>query len=78
MITNAGGINTSSCAAALAEAAKKSGVELKIAQVHGDNLMGMYPDLLQDGSITDMSSGKPLPKTIHSMTAYFGAAPIMK
>lgn len=35
-------------------------------------------ELLKSGEIVEMDSGKPLPQTVHSMTAYFGAGPIVK
>ena len=39
VVSNAGGINPQSCAAALAGVAKKSGVDLKIAVVTGDDIL---------------------------------------
>ena len=78
LIANAGGINTPSCVMALKEACKKAGVELKIAHVEGDNMIDRKEQLFQDERVKEMSSGKKLPKTVHSMTAYFGAGPIVR
>lgn len=39
VISNAGGVNPKACAAALQQVAAKSGVNLKIAVVTGDDLM---------------------------------------
>ena len=78
LIANAGGINTPACVAALKEACKKAGVDLKIAQVEGDNMIERKEDLFKDERVKEMSTGKSLPKTVHSMTAYFGAGPIVK
>ena len=39
VVSNAGGINPQSCATALAAVAKKSGVDLKIATVTGDDII---------------------------------------
>lgn len=39
VISNAGGVNPQSCAAALAQAANNAGVQLNIAVVTGDDLM---------------------------------------
>jgi len=39
VVSNAGGINPLSCATAIQEAAKKAGVELKVAVVTGDDIM---------------------------------------
>lgn len=78
IIANAGGINTSACVAALTAACKKAGVEgMKIAQVTGDNLMGGGCDVSND-VIAGCNGGVGLPKGVHSMTAYFGAGPIVK
>ena len=79
VIANAGGINTLACVAALKEACKKTGVDLKIAAVTGDDMMPLRKELLNKENpfqVKEMSSGKSLPKTVHSMTAYFGAGPI--
>lgn len=78
LIANAGGINTPACVAALKEACKKAGVDLKIAQVEGDNMIDRKEQLFKDERVKEMSTGKSLPKTVHSMTAYFGAGPIVK
>lgn len=39
VVSNAGGINPSSCVAALHAAAKQAGVDLSIAMVTGDDLL---------------------------------------
>ena len=78
VIANAGGINTLACVEALKQASKKAGVDLKIASVTGDDMMPMRKQLMSGDpiSVQEMSTGQVLPKTIHSMTAYFGAGPI--
>ena len=40
VVTNAGGVNPEACARALSAIAAEQGVELSIALVVGDNLMG--------------------------------------
>ncbi|XP_050801455.1 uncharacterized protein LOC127047382 [Gopherus flavomarginatus] len=77
VISNAGGMNPLVCAAGLQEVAKKADVDLKIAVVAGDDLMGEKDSLKGDG-ITDMENGKPFPENIHSMNAYLGARPISR
>ena len=44
VISNAGGVNPAACAAALAAACDKAGVQLKIAVLHGDNLQPKLGD----------------------------------
>ena len=39
VVSNAGGVNPHACAAALQEAAKKAGIDIKVAVVTGDDLM---------------------------------------
>uniref|UniRef100_H2YEU5 Uncharacterized protein n=1 Tax=Ciona savignyi TaxID=51511 RepID=H2YEU5_CIOSA len=78
VISNAGGTNPLACAAALKEAAKKSGTSLDVAVVLGDDMMPNLPGLLKSGDIKEMGDGKPLPKSVMSMNAYFGALPILK
>ncbi|KAK8748133.1 hypothetical protein OTU49_016330 [Cherax quadricarinatus] len=75
VLSNAGGINPEGCAIALRQAAGKSGVDLKVAVVTGDNLMPRKEELVSSG-VPDMKSGLPLPQTVHSMNAYLGAGPI--
>ncbi|KAK7076473.1 hypothetical protein SK128_027040 [Halocaridina rubra] len=77
VLSNAGGINPEGCAAALRLAARKAGVDLKVAVVQGDDLMPQKKELISTGT-PDMKSGLPLPMSVHSMNAYFGAGPIAK
>lgn len=77
-MTNAGGINTHACATALTEACRVAGVDLKIAEVYGDDLMPKKSHLLQSDSTREMSTGGRLPESVHSMTAYYGAGPIVR
>ncbi|XP_019377225.1 PREDICTED: uncharacterized protein LOC109300836 [Gavialis gangeticus] len=77
VVSNAGGVNPLACAAALQDVAKKADVDLKIAVVAGDDLMG-EKDNLKGAGIVDMESGKPFPEGIHSMNAYLGARPISR
>ncbi|KAM9329241.1 uncharacterized protein PAF06_000578 [Gastrophryne carolinensis] len=77
VISNAGGTNPLACAAALQEIVKKSGLDLKIAVVTGDDLI-QQKDAFKEAGITDMDSGKPFPEHIQSMNAYLGARPISR
>ena len=75
VISNAGGMNPVACQAALAAAAEKAGVSLKIAVVTGDDLMDQAASL-KEMNLIDMESGEAFPKRPVSMNAYLGAPPI--
>lgn len=76
VISNAGGVNPSACAAALAAACDKAGVQLKIAVLHGDNLQPKLGELAKAGTV-EMFSGAPLPPMCVSVNAYLGAPGIV-
>ncbi len=75
VVVNAGGVNIPACARALAEEAKKLGIDLKVGTVEGDDLLPRDAEL-REANITEMFSGKPLPKKLSSANAYLGAFPI--
>jgi hypothetical protein len=75
VVVNAGGVNISACARALADAAKKLGITLKVGTVEGDDLLPRDAEL-RETNINEMFSGKPLPKKLSSANAYLGAFPI--
>ncbi|MGE8359357.1 acyclic terpene utilization AtuA family protein [Pseudomonas sp.] len=77
VISNAGGVNPQACAKALAEACEKAGVALKIAVLHGDNLLPSLGQLSKAGT-TEMFTGAPLPPFCVSVNAYLGAPGIVE
>jgi len=77
IVTNGGGINPQACVAMLQSLSKKSGVELKIAHVSGDDLMPNMEDVKAAG-VHEMFSGKEFPSTVNSMNAYYGAGPALR
>ncbi len=77
VISNAGGVNPSACAAALAAACEQAGVNLKIAVLHGDNLQPKLGELAKAGTV-EMFSGAPLPPFCVSVNAYLGAPGIVE
>ncbi|WP_422909071.1 acyclic terpene utilization AtuA family protein [Pseudomonas sp. MAC6] len=77
VISNAGGVNPSACAAALAAACEQAGVNLKIAVLHGDNLQPKLGELAKAGTV-EMFSGTPLPPFCVSVNAYLGAPGIVE
>ena len=74
VIANAGGVNVPGCIAALEALCQQQGLDLKIAGVHGDNLIGR--DDLPLGAMTEIQSGDAYPDQPVSANTYFGAAPI--
>uniref|UniRef100_A0A3Q1I772 Uncharacterized protein n=1 Tax=Anabas testudineus TaxID=64144 RepID=A0A3Q1I772_ANATE len=77
VVSNAGGVNPLACAEAVQEVIKKAGLDLKVAVVTGDDLMP-HRNSLSEVKMADDSSRQWLPKTLHSMNAYLGAAPIRR
>lgn len=77
VISNAGGVNPRACASALAEACEKAGVALKIAVLHGDNLLPAVDRLSKAGTV-EMFNGAPLPPFCVSANAYLGAPGIVE
>lgn len=77
VISNAGGVNPSACAAALSAACAKAGLELKIAVLHGDNLQPKLGELAKAGTV-EMFSGAALPPMCVSVNAYLGAPGIVE
>lgn len=82
VITNAGGVNPGGCARAVLRAATDAGVELTVAVVDGDDLLGRLDALLDDGVRFDnLETGDPFgPRRadVLSANAYFGAEPIVR
>jgi hypothetical protein len=79
VISNAGGVNPKACGERVRNLILDRGLDLKVAVVTGDDLMGRRHDYAGTG-IEDMYSGTPLPpiETIASINAYLGAFPIAR
>lgn len=77
VLSNAGGVNPRACAEALRKLAAAEGVELKIAVVEGDDLLGGI-DTFRGADVRDLHSGQPLPAKVMSANAYLGALPIVE
>ncbi len=64
IVANAGGVNPHGCAAAVAEAARVSGVELTIAVVDGDDITGRFDQLRAAGwHVGHLDTGRPFVDT---------------
>jgi len=77
IVSNAGGINPEACAQALRKLVADQGLDLRIATVTGDDLIGQVQKLADQGH-RDMFSVASFPDVnlIGSVNAYLGAFPI--
>ncbi|MBN9039038.1 MAG: DUF1446 domain-containing protein [Rhizobiales bacterium] len=75
VVTNAGGVNPDSCRDALLAALAETGVKLKVAVVHGDDLAARVERYRAAGTV-EMFSAAPMPERLASVNAYLGAFPI--
>lgn len=78
VVSNAGGVNPRSCAAAIRQIVKDAGLDLKVACVTGDDLLGEPLEALRAEGLKEMYSGAPLPAKVLSANAYLGAIPIAR
>ena len=74
VVANAGGIDPLGCAAALRALVAELGLPLKVAAVHGDDLLPR----IEEFRTADMFSGRVLPDRLSGANAYLGAAPIAR
>lgn len=80
---NAGGVNPSACAAAVADAARRLGLsgKLKVGVVTGDDLLGRLDGLIARGhELRNLDTGRPLRDIrdrVRSANAYLGARPLV-
>jgi hypothetical protein len=75
VLANAGGVNPGGCRDALQKLIDAAGVKLKVAVVHGDDLMPQMATL-KGMDVKEMDRGTPLPGFLVSMNAYLGAPAI--
>ncbi len=84
VVANAGGVNPSSCAAAVKAVAEKNGAKgkLRIGVVTGDDLLDRLDALLAQGhQLANMDTGEPLSAVrdkVLSANAYIGSVPIVE
>jgi hypothetical protein len=83
VIANAGGVNPRACAQAVAEVARRLGLDgkLRVGVVTGDDLLDRLDALLQAGhAFTNLDTGRPLSDVrdqVLAANAYLGAAPVV-
>jgi len=84
VLANAGGVNPQGCAQAVQAVAKELGLagKVKIAIVHGDNIVEQIPALLKGGEeLKNLDTGESIRSVqdrIQSANVYFGAAPMVE
>ncbi len=83
VITNGGGVNPLACREAIFAVARKRGIrDLRIAVVHGDDILDRIDHFAAAGAaLTNMETGDPLSsirERLISANVYFGAAPIVE
>ncbi|HYZ91470.1 MAG TPA: acyclic terpene utilization AtuA family protein [Actinomycetota bacterium] len=74
VVSNAGGLNPASCAAAVQEVADKLGLKPRIAYIEGDDLMPYLDDLREKGqAFTNLDTGEELgDRQVLTANAYVG------
>ncbi|NBQ86443.1 MAG: DUF1446 domain-containing protein [Betaproteobacteria bacterium] len=75
VISNAGGVNPRACADAIRALAREQGINIRVAVVHGDDVMPLLPQLQAEG-VRELQSGAALPARLLTANAYLGAIPI--
>lgn len=77
IIANAGGLNPTACAQALAQTMEALGQSINIGVVSGDDATGVLQNLRKQGvDLKDMQSDQPAPPFMLTANAYLGAFPI--
>src|SRR5690554_3043478 len=81
VMSNAGGVNPIACAQVISNLAKEAGYNIKIAVVHGDDILDKIDQLTPNNPLDNMESGESLSSVrdkLLSANIYFGAAPMVE
>jgi len=84
VLANAGGVNPVGCAKAVKKVADSLGLgsKIKIAVVHGDNIIERIPALISSGhTLNNLDTGESAQKVadrVQSANVYFGAKPMVE
>lgn len=84
VISNAGGVNPEACAAAVAESARRQGLQgrVKVGLVTGDDILDRLDDLLARGHrLENLDTGEPLTSIrndVQAASVYLGMAPVVQ
>ena len=81
VMSNAGGVNPLECAKVISQLAKEAGHSVKIAVVHGDDILDQIGALTPSNPLENMETGESLESVrdkLLSANIYFGAAPMVE
>jgi hypothetical protein len=82
IISNAGGVNPLACKDEILKRAEAKGINITVAVVHGDDILGEIDSLLEQGykldNMDDGRSVKDVKDELLSANVYFGARPIVE
>jgi hypothetical protein len=82
VVANAGGLNPTACRRAVFAAAARRGLEVRVATVTGDDILGRLDEMMARGlEFRNMDTGAPLSdvrERVRSANVYFGAFPIAR
>jgi Acyclic terpene utilisation family protein AtuA len=80
VIANAGGVNPGACRDAVLDIARRKNINVKVATVTGDDIMGRLDEFIARGvELKSMDTGAPLSTiraNVQSANVYFGAFPV--
>ena len=82
VISNAGGVNPKACVDAILARAKAKNISIKVAMVHGDDILDDLENLISGGhQLKNMDDGEPIVTVkdqLLSANIYYGARPIVE
>lgn len=81
VLSNAGGVNPLECAKVISEISKSRGYDIKIAVVHGDDILSDIDRILESEALDNMENGDSIQSVrnkLLSANIYFGAAPMVE
>lgn len=75
VVSNGGGVNPTAAKAAIDDLCARTGLDLTVAVVTGDDVLPLVPRL-RDRGVREMGTGTELPPDLLTANAYLGARPI--
>jgi hypothetical protein len=81
VLSNAGGVNPAACAAAVAQAAKEKGSDIRVAWITGDDVLEQLDVIAQSLSLANIDDGREFATVrdqVLSANVYLGAGPLVE